>query len=129
MLKLHFAGRAGTVDLTDHMNAETYNSDLRPSNFILTEDFELEGYSLGQNNPNPTSGIATIDFIIPTKQTVQMNFYSLDGRLVGSMIQEYPAGRNTVIVDRDLIQHSTGSIIYKMITDEFVATKNMIIVR
>jgi len=129
MLKLHFAGRAGTVDLTDHMNAETYNSDLRPSNFILTEDFELEGYSLGQNNPNPTSGIATIDFIIPTKQTVQMNFYSLDGRLVGSMIQEYPAGRNTVIVDRDLVQHSTGSIIYKMITDEFVATKNMIIVK
>jgi len=58
-----------------------------------------------------------------------MNFYSLDGRLVGSMIQEYPAGRNTVIVDRDLVQHSTGSIIYKMITDEFVATKNMIIVK
>ena len=95
----------------------------------MTEDFSLEGYSLGQNNPNPTSGIATIDFVIPTAQTVQLHFYSLDGRLVGSLEQAYPAGRNTVTVDAELIQHSTGSIIYKMITDEFVATKNMIIVR
>ena len=129
ILELQFAGRAGTVDLTDHINAETYNSDLRPSSFILTEDLSLEGYSLGQNNPNPTSGIATIDFVIPTAQTVQMHFYSLDGRLIGSLEQAYPAGRNTVTVDGELIQNSTGSIIYKMITDEFVATKNMIIVR
>ena len=129
MLELHFAARAGTVDLTDHLNAETYNGDLRPSNFILTEDLSLDGYSLGQNNPNPTSGIATIDFVIPTAQTVQMHFYSLDGRLVGSLEQAYPAGRNTVTVDEELLQNSTGSIIYKMITDEFVATKNMIIVR
>ena len=129
LLEIHFDGRAGTVELSDHINAETYDNDLRPISFILTEDFEIDGYVLGQNNPNPTAGTATIDFVIPSTQTVQMHFYSLDGRLIGSIEQEYPAGRNTVVVDGELIQHNTGSIIYKMITDEFVATKNMIIVR
>ena len=129
LLELHFDGRAGTVELSDHINAETYDRDLRPISFILTEDLALDGYVLGQNNPNPTAGTATIDFVIPSTQTVQMHFYSLDGRLIGSIEQEYPAGRNTVVVDGELIQHNTGSIIYKMITDEFVATKNMIIVR
>ena len=129
LLELHFDGRAGNIELSDHIKAETYGGDLRARNFILTEDFELDGYSLGQNNPNPTTGSATIDFVIPSPQTVQIHFYSLDGRLIGSIEQEYPAGRNTVVVDGELIQHNTGSIIYKMITDEFVATKNMIIVR
>jgi hypothetical protein len=129
LFELHFAGIPGTIELTDHINAETYDSDLLPSSFILTEDFAIDGYSLGQNNPNPTSGSATIDFVIPSTQTVEMNFYTLDGRLIGSIENSYPAGRNVVVVDAELTQHNTGSIIYKMITEEFVATKKMIIVR
>ena len=129
LFELHFAGIPGTIELTDHINAETYDSDLLPSSFILTEDFAIDGYSLGQNNPNPTSGSATIDFVIPSAQTVEMNFYTLDGRLIGSIENSYPAGRNVVVVDAELTQHNTGSIIYKMITEEFVATKKMIIVR
>ncbi len=117
------------IELTNDLSAEIYNTNLESMPFIISTVNSVEGCALDQNKPNPSVGITTIDFVIPSTQVVQMQFYSLDGRLVGNLEREYPAGRNTVVVDRSIIESTTGSIIYKMITDEFVSTKNMIILR
>lgn len=85
-------------------------------------------YFLKQNFPNPFNPQTNIDFDIPKKTFVKINVYDPTGRLVTNIINnEYNAG--SYRVNWDASGYSSGVYFYSIITEEFVQTKKMMLVK
>lgn len=78
---------------------------------------ELSGDSeneLGQNYPNPTNGVAQVDFKIAQNSKVTIDLYDQNGRMIKSLMnEEIQAGKHTVEL-RGLDEFADGSYHYKM---------------
>lgn len=85
-----------------------------------------EGYALGQNYPNPTSGNTTIAFVIPNDTYVSLKVYSMLGAEVEELAgKEYTAGKHTVEFDtRNL---SKGVYFYTLKAEGYLETRKMIL--
>jgi len=84
----------------------------------------MDGYTLGQNFPNPFSGKTTISFEIPNNTFVSLKVYNLLGTEIGELAgKEYVTGKHTVeLVTKNL---SKGIYIYTIKADKFSASKKM----
>ncbi len=87
-----------------------------------------ETYSLKQNFPNPFNPQTSIDFDLPKKSFVKINIYDPSGRLVTNIIEnEYNAG--SYRVSWDASGYSSSVYFYSIITNEFVQTKRMVLIK
>ncbi len=88
-----------------------------------------ETYELEQNYPNPFNPTTSISFQMPEAARVSLYVYSITGQLVARLIdnQYLPAGRQTVRMDAYNL--ASGMYIYKLQTENFTASKKMMVLR
>ncbi len=85
-----------------------------------------EGFSLGQNSPNPFNNETEIIFNVPEDCHVQLILYNLQGTKIQTLIDaDAPAGNHKVMVSADKL--SSGTYLYELKAGSFVETRKMII--
>ncbi|MEJ2195931.1 MAG: multicopper oxidase domain-containing protein [Ignavibacteriaceae bacterium] len=86
-------------------------------------------FSLDQNYPNPFNPSTTINFSIPTENTmVSLKIYNSIGQEVGTLInQVVPAGNHEVQFDATGL--SSGVYFYRLTAGNFVENKKMIVMK
>lgn len=111
-------GEAGTVYHTDNGGNVGITSG---SNTVMS-------YSLSQNYPNPFNPVTRINFSIPKNGLVQIRVYDLTGREVQTLLNEMKtSGEYSINFNGSSL--SSGVYFYKLITNEFVETKKMILIK
>ncbi len=85
-------------------------------------------YLLSQNYPNPFNPETKIQFSIPKNGLVKIIVYDLLGREVKQLVNEFKQ-QGTYNVSFNGGNLSSGIYFYKLITDDFIETKKMILVK
>jgi hypothetical protein len=89
--------------------------------------------SLAQNYPNPFNPITNIGFGIKESGHISIRIYDAAGRLVTTLVDESrPAGRYTTEwngQNTDGSSAASGIYFYRLVADEFVQTKKMVLRR
>ena len=90
-------------------------------------------YTLYQNYPNPFNPVTVLQYDLPELSDVKLTIYNLAGRQVKSLVHETQApGLKTIVWDaRDDMGNKMGAgvYIYQLKTDNFIASKKMILVK
>ncbi|MBL7739315.1 MAG: DUF4082 domain-containing protein [Chitinophagaceae bacterium] len=84
-------------------------------------------YLLGQNYPNPvTAGTATIQFVLPRTEKVNLSLFDINGRLMQVLVNgSKDAGAHAIRFDAGLL--SKGVYYYKMQAGDFSDVKKLTI--
>jgi ligand-binding sensor domain-containing protein len=92
-------------------------------NSALPEDFSLE-----QNYPNPFNPITKIKYSIPSQTFVTIKIYDLLGKELESLVnEEKPAGSYELNFNAENL--SSGVYFYRLITNKFIETKKLILLK
>ena len=106
----------GTTDV------ENYISDNLPSTF-----------SLDQNYPNPFNPVTTINYALPKAGHVKIQIFNTQGRLISTLIdRKKPAGRYTIQwngKDMHVKTVASGVYFYRIVADEFVKVKKLMLLK
>ncbi len=99
-------------------------------NNITTTSLSLfdhsEGFSLGQNYPNPAQNGTTIDFSLAKASDVVLSVFDLSGKKVLAPVNEhYPAGDFKISIQKNQLKE--GIYFYRFETESFTSAKKMII--
>ncbi|MBN1212068.1 MAG: T9SS type A sorting domain-containing protein [candidate division Zixibacteria bacterium] len=90
-------------------------------------------FSLGLNYPNPFNPATTFEYSLPYACEVELNVYNIRGQKVRTLVnQTMSAGRYTAVwhgVNDDGRSVASGVYFYRIRTDDFVATKKMILMK
>ena len=86
-----------------------------------------------QNTPNPFNPSTAITFKQSSDQKVKIEIYDILGRKVRILTSEYyPAGKHSVIwnaTDDSGRTVSSGTYLYRVMTDSHVITRKMLFIR
>lgn len=96
---------------------------------IMDEDIELpKKFELLQNYPNPFNPVTTIRFALPEAEQVKLEVYSLLGRRVTTLLNEY---KNPGIYEVRFNASSlaTGFYVYRIQAGRFGSVKKMMIMK
>lgn len=96
--------------------------------FVNGNSETINNYSLSQNYPNPFNPETKIQFSIPKNGLVKIVVYDLLGQEVKELVNEFKQ-QGSYGVSFNGANLSSGIYFYKMITDDFVETKKMILVK
>ncbi|TVR85526.1 MAG: HYR domain-containing protein [Saprospirales bacterium] len=99
---------------------------LRP-NLIWKVEIETEPYKLYQNRPNPFSRETIIPFLLPHDMEVTLELTDVEGRLLKTTKIDGVEGLNEWKLSND--QFADGVIFYRIITDQWTASKRMLKLR
>jgi len=112
----------GTVYL-DNIFFSTTVSDVKELPNAVPSDF-----SLNQNYPNPFNPTTNIRFSLPEANQVTLKVYDMLGQEVATLVNEFMnAGSFEVTFDASNL--SNGVYMYSIKTDNFTATKKMILMK
>lgn len=93
----------------------------KPNNLVTN-------YSLSQNYPNPFNPTTTIEFAIPNKAFAKIVVYNLLGEEVKTLLNEQRnAGRHSVQFDGSSL--SSGIYYYRLVANEFIETKKLVLIK
>jgi hypothetical protein len=85
-------------------------------------------YRLAQNYPNPFNPVTTISFAVPVSGKVEVSVFNIEGKKVSTLVSEFKnKGRYSVSLDAS--KYSSGVYFYRLITNEKVLTKKMILLK
>ncbi|MEP6648176.1 MAG: T9SS type A sorting domain-containing protein, partial [Saprospiraceae bacterium] len=107
--------------------AEAYTFD----NEVL--DVKLDGrsheeqteFALYQNEPNPWTGITSINFNLPEEGHVKLSLFDVTGKLIKVVEAEFASGRQSILLNKkDISTH--GVLYYRLDSGNYSATKKMI---
>lgn len=87
---------------------------------------ESKSFELYQNQPNPFSQETTIGFRLPEAGRAKFYIFGTDGRLVTTIIGDYPAGNNSINIRKDEFG-APGVYWYKLETLQNSDLKKMIL--
>jgi hypothetical protein len=65
---------------------------------VATGEVVSKSFALYQNQPNPFSAETVISFRLPESGRAKLHIFGTDGRLVKTIVGDYPAGNNAVTV-------------------------------
>lgn len=95
---------------------------------IQTNNEIPRSFRLGQNYPNPFNPTTTIQFDLKTAGNVELKVYNSSGQEVATVVNKaLPAGFHRV--DFNASNLSSGIYFYKLTTDNFTATKKMLLLQ
>jgi len=88
---------------------------------------------LHQNRPNPFNPVTEIEFGLPQAQRIALEVYSVEGRRVVTLAEGvYPRGYHSVVwhgTDGGGVEVSTGVYFYRLVTDEKILTRKMLLLK
>ncbi len=108
--------------------AESYDSGLTVMgvDLLIEGSHENSGYELFQNRPNPFTNKTTIGFKLPKASSASIKIFTVDGKLIKTMTDEYETGINTIVLEGSELE-AQGVLYYQLETEGFTATKKMIL--
>jgi len=115
--------RDGNTEIYYKKNPNGNPIGITPVSTIVPAD-----YSLGQNYPNPFNPVTNITIQLPKSGSVKLSVYDVTGKEVAVPVNE---GMNagTYRIDFDASGLPSGVYFYRLQTDEFTATKRMILLK
>ncbi len=106
----------------DFDGSYSFSEEIRVSNLVPAE------YSLEQNYPNPFNPSTEIKFSVPQTTNVTLKVFDVMGREVATLIDEQmEAGKHSVVFDAANL--SSGVYYYTIITENFIQTKKMLLLK
>jgi photosystem II stability/assembly factor-like uncharacterized protein len=115
----------GTVNL-DTINF--YLTNISPIGITNQSLYIPTTYKLMQNYPNPFNPTTNIRFDIPKESRVNISIYDVLGRVVETLVdQQMKPG--TYQVDWRADKYSSGLYFYRLVTNDYVDVKKMILVK
>lgn len=85
-------------------------------------------FSLEQNYPNPFNPTTIIRYQLPQEGYVTLKIYDMLGREVSTLVNEYKnAGEYKINFDASSL--SSGVYVYRILVNDFVSTKKMILMK
>ena len=85
---------------------------------------EITSYALFGAQPNPSYGYAALIFALPVEARAEFSVYDLSGRLVKFISDDFSQGVKEIVVDG----LASGVYIVRMISGEFTATRQLVII-
>ena len=94
-----------------------------------TESGEVVGdaFALFQNTPNPFKTETSISYVLPEASEVTLTVYDMSGKVLNSAVLNGEKGINMLTLDRSDVP-SAGVLYYQVETDDYSATKKMVVV-
>ena len=127
--KVRLSEVMGITSRYTHAEAYTPAGDrLDPVLNFLVDAPSAEGFALYQNVPNPFSDVTIIGFMLPEDQLVTMNIQDALGRVVKTIREHMPAGRNEIQISAGDLG-GTGVFYYTLSTGEYTATRKMVVTK
>ena len=115
-----------TSDIT---RKEAYNAGLEVMNVDLKFRNAGNGeFALYQNSPNPFSEYTDISFNLPESSQAILSIYDLNGKLIKTIDGQFEKGMNTIRIKKSDLNVS-GVLYYRLETEEYTATKKMILIK
>ncbi len=88
----------------------------------------IKDYNLMQNYPNPFNPTTTINFAIPKQSVVKLVVYNIIGEKVAELInEEISAGYHSVNFDASNLV--SGVYFYRLVANDFIETKKLVLLR
>ncbi|MHC1737089.1 MAG: T9SS type A sorting domain-containing protein [Ignavibacteriaceae bacterium] len=85
-------------------------------------------FELSQNYPNPFNPYTTIRYALPQESKVTLEVYTVLGELVANLVNNVqPAGKYSVVLDGSKL--ASGTYIYRLVANENVMTKKMVLIK
>jgi len=111
-----------------HQAGQGFFKGKHGGNTVFLSNLPTE-FALHQNYPNPFNPETNIRYDLPTETRVTITIYNILGQKVVTLVdnQYQPAGFKSVVWDGS--RFASGIYIYQMITDDFVETKKMILLK
>ena len=103
---------------------DQYNIGLKFTEGLLAENAS----ALYQNRPNPFDRSTVIGFKLAEKSQARISIFDVTGKVLKVYEAEYDKGYNELILNRKDLSAS-GVLYYQLDTDDFTATKKMILVQ
>ncbi len=85
--------------------------------------------SLGQNFPNPVTETTRINYTLAEAGAVTLSVRDVTGRTILVRQLDGAAGQNTIVLNADDLRLAKGVVSYTLVSGDFAATKQMIVVR
>ena len=85
-------------------------------------------YGLAQNYPNPFNPTTIIAFSLAKAGNTRLEVYNITGRKVGTLVDSYlESGLHSATLDGSKL--SSGIYLYRLIADEYVETRKMLLLK
>ena len=105
-----------------------YNGNYCFSEIVAVNNLAPNGFVLEQNYPNPFNPSTNLKYAIAGKQLVLLKVYDVLGNEIATLVnEEKPTG--TYEVEFNASYLSAGVYYYTIVTDNFVQTKKMILLK
>jgi hypothetical protein len=85
-------------------------------------------FALMQNYPNPFNPVTNINYTIPVDSKVMLVIYSISGEKVAELVNESQAAGNYSI-PFNASHLASGTYVYRLIANDFVQTKKMLLIK
>lgn len=96
----------------------------------VTEDVAANGFVLSTAKPNPTVDATSINYTLPTAQTVRVVISDMTGRELATLVNEtISAGTHAVSFSANALNVTPGVYNVTMTAGTFVATQQVVVVR
>jgi hypothetical protein len=127
-----FSFRITAIDLNSHESDPSNVVSTKlvggPPSKITGEESTVYEYSLGQNYPNPFNPMTNIDYTIKSSGLVMLKVYDILGTEVISLVNESKEPGN-YSVEFDGSDLPSGMYVYQLITDNFMDSKKLILMK
>ncbi len=121
---------SGTVEVTDVLAVD---ASLNPVYLVTNSVMMPKEFQLSQNYPNPFNPTTTIEFALPIDTDVRLEVYNILGQRVATLINErLGAGYHSILWDgRNASgeEVASGVYFYRIITDKFIKSKKMVVLK
>jgi len=98
-------------------------TSVESTNEILPAKFELY-----QNYPNPFNPVTYITYDLPVDTKVQLKIYNTLGQEVTTIVDEFQKA-GSYLKSFDATELSSGVYFYRLLTENFVSQKKMIVIK
>lgn len=105
-----------------------FNGSFSYSNIVRVDNIGPDRFMLMQNYPNPFNPVTVIQYSLGSRQYVSIKVFDILGNEVAALVnEEKPVGNFEVEFDAGNL--SSGIYYYTIITDKFVYTKKMMLLK
>lgn len=123
LIDMHFASQVGEPILNGIV-VEQISTDVKEG-MLLPTDFKLE-----QNYPNPFNPSTVISYHLPVDENVSLKVYDTLGKEVATVVDRFQqAGTYNSQFSISNYQLSSGVYFYTLTTENFTATKKMLLLK